>query len=69
METHRADSPRLRERRLGAALARVDNATGGRHNEDDPITRERVAEILGPEGADLVADVLTDVNSREDDWS
>lgn len=69
METKRDEAARLRERRLGAAFAQVDKATGGVHDEDDPITRERVAEILGPEGADLVDDVVTDINSGEDDWS
>lgn len=68
METHRDDSARLRERRLGAAFAKVDGATGGAHGEYNPITRGRVSEILGPEGADLVDDVVTDINSREDDW-
>jgi hypothetical protein len=54
---------------LGAAYAKVDRATGGEHNEENPITRSAVAEILGPEAADLVDDVLADINSREDDWS
>lgn len=68
METKRDEAALHRERRLGAAFAKVDAATGGAHNEDDPITRERVAEILGPQGADLVDDVVMDINSREDDW-